>query len=1356
MISEMLTQHSWLWPLAWQSTLCLAVGLAGSVILRRHAARAHQALLLGMVAALLIPVISQVVKRNRWGLFVAEQTVPISASRPRPEPVDPPIVNPQVVYEKTNAPLPIAGPALAPSSVQRLHGTQAIMPIWIAASSILFLRLTLQFLLGWRLAQRCATIEDRHIRDLLDQARTKLGVRSEIDVRGGAGIRSPAIWCWDRTPVLLVPDNAGRTTDHLDWLGIVCHELAHAKRRDHVTGLFAELMTCLLPWHPLVWWTRHRVAALSEEACDDWVMASGHRATGYARTLLDLTPQAQAALIPGVVTTRRGLSGRIHRILDDRCADPRLGTRWSVASIIVVMFVTFGLAFAQTRERVTVRRGSAGTPPAVDRRTGEPDKKTAEIAQVRVRQLRYANAGEVARAIHQLFGRGNEPNGPSGTAGRMLPASASQVVASADSRTNSIVFTGPKAVLDAITAVVENRDRQSPDDPNRVDAKTIGLRYAKATDTAALINAVFGNVRTPGRSASPAEKVVASGNAYRNAVIVSGLPDMMAIVTYIIEKLDRKPEQEGRHFVYSPRNAAETDFMTILNDLLTQLQSFNEPADRRAAASLIGNPIPSLDSLGLNRQSAGLEDRRVLVCFFDVDKTESCSVVQELARRAASLKARGVSVLAVQAEKTDPNLFNAWLKHSAIPFRIGAMNGVKPAWSVHTLPWLILTDKNHIVTAEGFSIDELDSKLGGTVTTGETSAVGKEEITLKIIDPNGRPVAGAIVDQHVTTQDEPVLGRKLRATSRLQSSDEQGKVTVKKAQVPDGKAQGFYVFHEERRLVAFQELTPSMGKELRIELTPACHVYARLNSEALQNIGWPLAWTNVYLFWKGHRLLSHDSDRRQMEFWVPPGTYQLSAYGAGRRDAPDQQVFSADTETKELTVTVAGGQTELDMGVIDLKPDQVAGMIGKPAPELQGIRGWKNGKSVKWSELRGRYVILDFWGYWCGPCLQAMPKLMELHDALGGKGLVVIAVHDASVASIEEMESKTQRAREKYWGGRDLPFLIALDGESKTAKESQRVHGTTMDAYGIQHLPTPLLIDREGRIQGAINIHTAKEVLAGLLGIEPAEPQAWKTRFNEVYRLADDEILKRIAPPFIPERMEYYRAEHTSQAGMSPRGPDAMMFHWDGQLKNWGMGFGDGISNLSYVLSNFGFKRYEYDGPEELRKLELPGDWIIRNSATREVKLRAFEELLTRELGRKIRFEKRTVERDVIVAKGALKFHPPVGTYENTSIHLYATETDPDEGSGGGTVKSMGEFLQMLGNRVNMPVVDQTAPNGPIDIPYRHHRSSRTATITDEQERARELKVLLEHLTAQTELKFEVRRQAVEVWFVTEGDGAGG
>ncbi len=144
------------------------------------------------------------------------------------------------------------------------------------------------------------------------------------------------------------------------------------------------------------------------------------------------------------------------------------------------------------------------------------------------------------------------------------------------------------------------------------------------------------------------------------------------------------------------------------------------------------------------------------------------------------------------------------------------------------------------------------------------------------------------------------------------------------------------------------------------------------------------------------------------------------------------------------------------------------------------------------------------------------------------------------------------------------------------------------------------------------------------------------------------------------------------------------------------------------------------------------------------------EQLLANEFGRSIRFEKRTIEREVVIATGKFKFHPPSGTYESSSVHLFCDEVDPDERAGGGTADSVIDFLQRLGSRIKMPVIDKTDSSEQLRIPYRHHRSSRLWDVKDKVEKTRKLKMLLASLTDQTELQFKVALQPVEIWFVTE------
>src|SRR4051812_12137597 len=63
-------------------------------------------------------------------------------------------------------------------------------------------------------------------------------------------------------------------------------------------------------------------------------------------------------------------------------------------------------------------------------------------------------------------------------------------------------------------------------------------------------------------------------------------------------------------------------------------------------------------------------------------------------------------------------------------------------------------------------------------------------------------------------------------------------------------------------------------------------------------------------------------------------------------------------------------------------------------------------------------------------------------------------------------------------------------------------------------------------------------VVAMLIVGAHAQDGDWRARFNEVYRLNEGEVLKCIAPPFIPEREVYYRTDHRGQYQAIKEPPD--------------------------------------------------------------------------------------------------------------------------------------------------------------------------------------------------------------------------
>jgi hypothetical protein len=130
---------------------------------------------------------------------------------------------------------------------------------------------------------------------------------------------------------------------------------------------------------------------------------------------------------------------------------------------------------------------------------------------------------------------------------------------------------------------------------------------------------------------------------------------------------------------------------------------------------LVGRPLPNLEGIKIDFALEKAKDKMVLVCFWDMQQRPSRNCLLQLNKRAQELKAKDVVVVAVQASQIDEKTLNEWVKENNIPFPVRIVEGdsekTRFTWGVQSLPWLILTDRQHTVRAEGFSLAELEEKL---------------------------------------------------------------------------------------------------------------------------------------------------------------------------------------------------------------------------------------------------------------------------------------------------------------------------------------------------------------------------------------------------------------------------------------------------------------------------------------------------------------------------------------------------------------------------------------------------------------------------------------------------------------------
>lgn len=150
---------------------------------------------------------------------------------------------------------------------------------------------------------------------------------------------------------------------------------------------------------------------------------------------------------------------------------------------------------------------------------------------------------------------------------------------------------------------------------------------------------------------------------------------------------------------------------------------------------------------------------------------------------------------------------------------------------------------------------------------------------------------------------------------------------------------------------------------------------------------------------------------------------------------------------------------------------------GEKAPDFVAVSDKNFG--FKLSDLKGNYVLLDFWGSWCGPCIAESPALIALYGKYGtakfqdAEGFTIVSV------AIEKDRQRWSATIERL--GHTWPYQ-AIDPVSNFRFFDSPI----AKSYGVKQLPTSFLLDGDRKIVG---VNLSVEEVDKFLAAKATSPQ---------------------------------------------------------------------------------------------------------------------------------------------------------------------------------------------------------------------------------------------------------------------------
>lgn len=273
---------------------------------------------------------------------------------------------------------------------------------------------------------------------------------------------------------------------------------------------------------------------------------------------------------------------------------------------------------------------------------------------------------------------------------------------------------------------------------------------------------------------------------------------------------------------------------------------------------------------------------------------------------------------------------------------------------------------------------------------------------------------------------------------------------------------------------------PPKGREtepLEIKLAPLVRVRGSFEGPGPKQ---QPHWTHVYVNLPedparplhSTRLVGCGSFEARFEVWLPPGRYFLHAYS----QFSENDLFEGEL-IPDREMMLSRDKPEVDLGKLTFSPHRIQNQARKAKAEASGTwsdytrhygerpprwhitdaRGVR--KDVQLADFKGKWVLVEFWGFGCRPCLwTSLPKLMTFYEQHAAKRdrfeiLAVCLDPDGELKSMADVDRKLEPIVKHVWGGKNLPFPVLLDSTFQT-----------WERFGLPGMGTVILIDPNGKL----------------------------------------------------------------------------------------------------------------------------------------------------------------------------------------------------------------------------------------------------------------------------------------------------